>query len=306
MILKLLLIVLGMSAGIFIHFRLSTMIVSRIIGLTIILFSGALACFIIINPYYFINYDHFIFSLALTGTLLVGVFIIVHIVTCKCKSIRNNEKNGLAFQTYNINNERQEKNNSIKIKQSEIIPSKLNNENLKQADQEKPGNTLPLKDAVLTEIEAKAKLSEIIDDNRINRDTLSITPQDKAVVQNIHEPDMLRQKESIDEKNDQAGPEQHDEIYPNKDKTILSKVHELITQSKYLYAVQLLESCKDHIQDIELRKQADILIIECFISLDQNEQAQKKLFEILNKRYELEPGDKLKLKEIIIKLSNTS
>ena len=87
---------------------------------------------------------------------------------------------------------------------------------------------------------------------------------------------------------------------------IISKASELAKESKHLYAIQLLQICLDRCENRLLQKQAEILLIECLVFSHQHELAQKKLFDLLNKKYELELDDKTKLKEIMIKLKTVN
>jgi hypothetical protein len=80
---------------------------------------------------------------------------------------------------------------------------------------------------------------------------------------------------------------------------IISKARELMEQEKYAYAAELLQVCSERCEDTELKKQADISIIECFAMSGQKSEAQRKWIEFLNMKYILDEADKEKLKQVM-------
>ena len=81
---------------------------------------------------------------------------------------------------------------------------------------------------------------------------------------------------------------------------MISRASEMMAQRKYLLALELLTACLKTAEDDAIRKQADMMGLECLIAVKEYRQAQMKLLEILNKRYAMNPADKLKLKDMMI------
>lgn len=80
---------------------------------------------------------------------------------------------------------------------------------------------------------------------------------------------------------------------------IISKARELMGQEKYVYAAELIQMCYDRSEDVAVKKQADILMIECLALSDRKSEAQEKWIEFLNKKYILDEADKNKLKQVM-------
>ncbi len=93
-------------------------------------------------------------------------------------------------------------------------------------------------------------------------------------------------------------------LISDKYSLVLDKAVELMRDDKYAYAAQLLTACLSSPSSLAKQKHADILLMECLVLSEQYDQARKKWLEVLNKMYILEPSDKLKLKQILIKLDN--
>jgi hypothetical protein len=83
---------------------------------------------------------------------------------------------------------------------------------------------------------------------------------------------------------------------------IITKAGELMKESKYIYAAELLQMCSDRSEDKQQRKQADILIIECLALSDKGAEARSRWVEFLNKQYMLDEDDKINLKRVMSSL----
>lgn len=94
---------------------------------------------------------------------------------------------------------------------------------------------------------------------------------------------------------------------PNVDKftLVIDKATEMMANSKYRYASELLKACLNGASSTSQKKQADILLLECLIVSGQYDSAQKKWLEVLNKMYILEPSDKIKLKQLLLMLNSS-
>lgn len=90
----------------------------------------------------------------------------------------------------------------------------------------------------------------------------------------------------------------------DKHRALLKKAQELAEQQKFLYAGQLLNVLLDSAQDLMLKKQAEILQLDCLVQSGMYEEAQSKLFELINKQYALDTDDKARIKAIMTKLKS--
>ena len=333
---------LGAFLGISINLWLNKNAIYRIVGTVIILSAGIFACFVILNPLYFSSYAHLVFMLVLTSVLFVGIFIVARIViNHKYRTADDHDVGVKEFVkqkpqqdilkasplSYPLNKE------SFKIADIQKI-QKINRdtfvkrENMTQAldvvrrdhfafNQKNDGKHVSPQETVIdrrtpsiTEIPSIIPLgpAEAIGENKIinNNSGMSVTRQGNGNLQSDNkESDGAHHKpEESKDTSKQKTKITVTQSTENTDKyiRILSKVHELIEQKRYLYAIELLQVCLMRTQDKALQKQADIILIECLVFSKQFKEAQRMLFEVLNKKYELEPDDKKRLKEAIIKL----
>ena|GEM_PF-2699691 len=103
------------------------------------------------------------------------------------------------------------------------------------------------------------------------------------------------ENDSEAEQTDGAIPAAQEDKYSR----VINKALELKGQGEYLNTIFMLQSVYDNIQDEEVMKQADVLLFECFVLSKQYFEGQKKLFDILNKKYDFEPYEKAKLKAVM-------
>jgi len=85
---------------------------------------------------------------------------------------------------------------------------------------------------------------------------------------------------------------------------MIAKADELKGQGKYLVVIFMLQSCYQDIEDEAIKKQVDMLLLECFILSEQYEKAQKKWFDILSKKYDFKSDEKAKLKVMLAQLNS--
>jgi len=150
------------------------------------------------------------------------------------------------------------------------------------------GNSAPLKDGSRQEEQQEISITEAEEQTEMAAEPVGATAADERTRETKDGELKEKEKEAI-----------------IKQVLMISKASEMMEQKRYLLALQMLAACLKIAEDETVKKQADIMGLECLVAVKQYRQAGQKLFEILNKRYAMNPAEKLKIKDIMIFLKTT-
>ncbi len=282
----------------------------KTIGAAIILITGIFGCCIFLNAYAFGSFLGLSCFLLLSTVLLV----ILYMITC-CIAYRlliNKRVTGFtAYATENVKEKIE-----ITISQSDqtnekekIIPGWSENHYTQCKKMIIPRSAQTVYRSV-----RRLKTPELIESMGIERITdsmLNIPDEIKTALQNETQSigDLAEntpvESEIVDQELEDAFKhEEHTKINAAFERfaAIIAKAEELMGQAKYLYAIQLLEACVIGTQHESQQKEANILLLECYVRSNQYRLAQTKWLEIIKKKYALEPAERMKLKEIMTEL----